>query len=595
MSTYNGDQRSQVVRLVDEFREIANGRMVWERYWRSIASYVLPQTEGFDQVLANSADTAVTSVVGTPVAAEKSKNLYDMTSLWGIERLTAGLLSLKTPESAYWHDNTVDSDFRHETSEEEKLALEKLRDYQFSVRSNPKSGFWSHHKAALKSMCAFGDGWMFVEETHGQRVPYTYTYMPLPEVYPALGPDGQPDRMFQLKRMSAIQIMTKWPDLKHKRVVDMANDVRSKHETMRVLHAVVPRSDPDRHGKMGAKAGKWASYYCLPDDDCMIGEGGFYEFPFVRYAWGNNGLRPYCEGPVALALGEIKSLQEMGKNELLAAQMLLRPPIGTMGKNHQRLNFNAGATNPGLINGDGRPLFAPLNAGVRPDFSQQIMEYRRTSVREMLYLNLWQILTNDPDKTATEAMLIAQEKGEMFGPVGISVNEGLSMMVDREIGILARKGAFAPSSPLAMPESLGGRSVAPDFTSPLDRLRKMGSLVGAQRVVEIAGNLAAAGKPEALDRIDGDELMEHAIHVLGAPLKLLKPREQAKAEADQRAQMQNQIAAVETAKTGGEAMKGIGEGTQALAGGAEAAAASPNLQNLMQGLQAAQQIAPRAA
>lgn len=595
MSTYNGDQRSQVVKLVDEFNEIANGRVLWERYWRSIASYVLPQTEGFDRLISTMPDNAVTSVVGTPVAAEKSKNLYDMTSLWGIERLTAGLLSLKTPESSYWHDITVDSDFGHETSEDEKRQLEKLRNYQFKVRANPKSGFWSNHKAALKSMCAFGDGWMFVEEVSGSRIPYRYQYMPLPEVFPALGPDGQPDRMFQVMTMSAIQIMTKWPDLDNKKVVAMANDVKQKHETLRVMHAVKPRADPERAGQMGARAGKFASFYCLPDEDCMIGEGGYYEFPFVRYAWGNNGLRPYCEGPVALALGEIKSLQEMGKNELLAAQMLLRPPIGTMGKNHQRLNFNAGATNPGLINGDGRPLFAPLNAGVRPDFSQAIMEYRRTSVREMLYLNLWQILTNDPEKTATEAMLIAQEKGEMFGPVGISVNEGLSTMCDREVGILGRKGAFRPGSPLAMPESLAGKEVAPEFTSPLDRLRQMGGIVGTQRLIEIAGNLAAAGKTKALDRLDEDEIMEHAQHVLGAPMAILKSREAAQETADERAQMQNQMAAVETAKTGGEAMKNIGEGASALAAGTEQAAAAPNLQGLLEGFQAAQRIAPRAA
>lgn len=595
MSTYNGDQRSQVVRLVDEFNEIANGRISWEKYWRSIANYVLPQTEGFDQLISSMPDNGVSSVVSTPVAAEKSKNLYDMTSLWGIERLTAGLLSLKTPESSYWHDVTVDSDFRHETTEDEKRALERLRDYMFKVRANPKSGFWSNHKAALKSMCAFGDGWFYIKEVHGSRVPYTYTYKPLPGCYPAMGPDGQPDRMFSVERWSAIQIMTEWPDLKHKRVVDMANDVKQKHETIRVMHAVKPRSDPDRYGKMGAAGGKFASFFCLPDDDCLIGEGGFYEFPFVRYAWGNNGLRPYCEGPVALALGEIKSLQEMGKNELLAAQMLLRPPIGTMGKNHQRINFNAGASNPGLINGEGRPLFAPLNAGVRPDFSQAIMEYRRTSVREMLYLNLWQILTNDPEKTATEAMLIAQEKGEMFGPVGISVNEGLSTMTDREVGILGRKGAFRPGSPLEMPESLAGREVAPEFTSPLDRLRQMGGIVGTQRMIEIAGNLAAAGKTEALDRLDTDEIMEHAQHVLGAPMAILKSRKDAQAITDQKNQMAGQMAAVQAAETGGKALKNVGEGASALATGAEQAAAAPNLQGLLEGFQAAQNVAPRAA
>jgi hypothetical protein len=584
------NRRQDVVAIVDEFEAIATERLVWERYWRDIAKYTLPQIDSFDRMIAYSPNAAIGAVVGTPAAAKQSKNIYDMTSLWGVERLTAGLLSLKTPESSYWHDNSVDSDFKHETSHDEKIALERLRDYQFSVRSNPKTGFWSNHKAAMKSMCAFGDGWLFVEETHGQRTPYRYEYLPLPDVFPALGPDGQPNRMFFLRQWSFAQVMQKWPDLKFKTVVDKANDPQQRHHTIAVLQAVKPRSDKDRVG-MGTKTGAFASYFCFPDENYMIGEGGYYEFPFVRYAWGNNGIKPYCEGPVALALGEIKSLQEMSKNELLASQQLVQPAYATAGKNFQRLNFNSGATNPGLITPDGNQLFAPLNSGVRPDFAQAIMEYRRTSVREMLYLNLWQILVNDPQKTATEAMLIAQEKGEMFGPVGISMNEGLSMLCDREIGILARKGAFRPGSPLAMPESLGGRNVAPEFTSPLDRLRKMGGLVGMQRVIEIAGQLAQAGKMGAMDRIDEDEVLEHAQHVLGAPIKMLRKKEEANAATAQRNQAAGQMAAVETAKTGAEALKAGGEGAAALATGAEQAAASPQLQNILQGLQGMQGVA----
>lgn len=578
-------RRDTVVLLNDEFKALAYARILWEKYWRDIAMYVLPQVEGFDRLLSYYPDAAVTSVVSTPVAAEKSKHIYDMTSLWGIERLSAGIISLKTPESSYWHDNNVDSDFGHVVSHDEKIALENLRNYQFKVRSNPKSGFWSNHKSAVKSMCAFGDGWMFVEELHGQRLPYRYEYMPLPDCFPGVGPDGQPDRMFTVKRMSAIQIMTKWPDFDHGKIRDMANDTKQKHETVRVMHAVKPRSDPDRYGRMGVQAGKFASFYALPDDECMIGEGGFYEFPFVRYAWANNGLRPYCEGPVAIALGEIKSLQEMSKNELLAAQMLLRPPLGTMGKNFQRINFNAGAVNPGLINGDGQQLFAPLTTGIRPDFAQLILEPRRNSVREMLYLNLWQILVNDPNKTATEAMLIAQEKGELLGPVGISMNEGLSTMTDREVGILGRKGAFRPGSPLAMPESLGGQEVAPEFTSPLDRLRMMGGLVGTQRLIEIAASLEQV-KPGTMARLDADEILENAQQVLGAPAKALRDRAAAQAEKDGQNQLASTMQALAGAKEGGEAMKAIGEGSAALATGTEQAANAPQLQNLLQGVAA---------
>lgn len=63
-----------------------------------------------------------------------------------------------------------------------------------------------------------------------------------------------------------------------------------------------------------------------------------------------------------------------------------------------------------------------MNTGIRPDFAQGVMEARRNSLREMLYLNLWQVILQDADKTATEALIRAQEKGEMLGPVGISLS-----------------------------------------------------------------------------------------------------------------------------------------------------------------------------
>ena len=137
---------------------------------------------------------------------------------------------------------------------DEDVALEALRDYQFSVRANPKSGFWSNHKAAMKSMCAFGDGWMFIEETHGERVPFRYEYMPLPDCYPALGPDGQPNRMFRVFSWSCEQAVRKFgKDKVSKTTLDRANDPKLRHEKVRIMHAVKPRDDSDRAGQIGAR------------------------------------------------------------------------------------------------------------------------------------------------------------------------------------------------------------------------------------------------------------------------------------------------------------------------------------------------------
>lgn len=571
--------------LLDEFRPLASERSGWEAYWRSVSAWVLPQTQQFDSLYAAGGNGPMDAVIGTPVAAKRSQHIYDMTSLWAIDRLTSGLVSLKTPESDYWHDLDADNDFGYKASYDEKIALEALRNYQFKIRANPKSGFWPAHKAAIKSMCAFGDGWLYIKELMGSRVPFSYEFISLAEVYPGVGPDGTPNRMFRPFNWTAHQVAAEFGDRAGRKVLDMANDPKQRHKRVQVMHCVRPRSDEQRN-KAGLAGAQFASWYILPEEQHLIGEGGFWEFPFTRYAWSNQGQKPYCEGPVAYAIAEIQSLNAMARDALIASQQHLRPPIATHGKNFTRINFNPGASNPNLINGDGRPLFAPITSGQRPDFAQAVIEATRLGIREALYLNLWQILVADVNagpETATEALLRAQEKGEMLGPVGISLNDGLSHNVDREISILSRKGAFGPRSPLAMPESLQNVEVAPAFTSPLDRLRKVSQIIGAQRTLEIAAALEQF-KPGIMARIDADEILELAQDVYGAPANILSSREasqRAMSEATQTSQMATTLAGLQGA---GEAGKAAGEGMQAVAAGTQALQQAPSVQRAVQSM-----------
>lgn len=581
--------RTFVAQLLDEWKGLARIRQPWEAYWRAVAKYVLPQTATYDMMLGSSSTAAVDAVINTPVSARRT-DLYDMTSLWAIERLTAGILSLKTPESQSWEDLGTDSLFGEQTTHEEKLGLERLRDYRFKVRSNPRTGFWPAHKSTLRSMCSFGDGFMFVEETVSQdaRVPYRYQHLPITECFPGVDAAGVMDRMYRVFRWSAVQIVGRFgfdncPESVRK-AYENAND---KHHTFRLMHAVRPRPEDEKRGKIGVQAGNFQSVYLMPDEELILGESGFYEFPFIRYAWSNSGTSPFCEGPVAFAIGELRSLQEMARNELIAVQASIRPAYATYGKNMQRLNLNPGQVNPGLINAEGKQLFAPMNTGVRPDFAQSVMEARRNSLRELLYLNLWQILINDKNDTATQALIKAQEKGELLGPVGISLNEGLSMMTDREIAILGRKGAFEAGSPLELPDSMANRDVSPVFNSPLDRLRRMSELIGMQRLVEFA-QVLSGGDPqkgqEIMARFDIDEMIERAQEILGAPAASLKSRDAANEDRGQANSMQQSLQALAALKGAGEAGTAIGNAGTALGQGAEAAQASKALPNMMQNI-----------
>ena len=252
---------------------------------------------------------------------------------------------------------------------------------------------------------------------------------------------------------------------------DKLADPKTADKPVTLCHAVLPRKELGMFGdnRFGSKGMEWGSFYFEPETDHMIGDSGFVEFPYVVHHWQRTTNSPYSESPVSLALADIKSLNILSKAALKAAQQAVNPPMGTFADSMNRLNLNPGKMNPGAVSEDGKLLAQPLITAQRPDFAQSVIEAKRNSIREMLYLNLWQVLIESPQMTATEALIRSQEKGELLGPVGISLNEGLSKQVDREISILERKGAFRANSPLAPPETISDKGIGVMHTSPLDQ------------------------------------------------------------------------------------------------------------------------------
>src|SRR3990167_5345230 len=172
---------SLVQDLLDRLKQLQSDRLLWEQHWLDIARYALPDAERFDTMFSTGSNAAIIdSVVSEPVAAKRSKEIFDMTSLWAIDRGANGTLSLVTPQSGTWHDLAADDPFGGEATDEEARFYELLRDYLFSGRANPRSGFWTGHKAAVRSMWAFGTGVLFVEESQrGITTPIAYRYIPL--------------------------------------------------------------------------------------------------------------------------------------------------------------------------------------------------------------------------------------------------------------------------------------------------------------------------------------------------------------------------------------------------------------------------------
>lgn len=568
-----------VTDLLDRLKQLQSDRSQWEKFWLDVARYVLPDAERFDRMFASPvATSSVTNAVVTePVAVTRGREIYDQTSLWAVDRGAAGTLALVTPQTGTWHDLTNDDPFGAEPSDEEQLWYEDLRDYLFRARSNPRSGFWVNHKASLRCLWGFGTSVMFIGDAGGNpRAPISYQFVPISENHLATNFEGVPDTNFRLFTRSAKQCVERWGTRCSEKTQKAAESDKDRDKPIALLHAVQPRMERGSYGNTNRDSA-FISCYVEVDEKHLLSESGFYEFPYRVDYWQRNSNAPYAEGPISLALADIKSLNMLSKTALRAAQQSVDPPIATHSTvDGIPLNLNPRAVNPGYMSSDGKLLAQPI-VTARPDFAEVVLETKRQQVRTTTYIDLWTtIIDSTREQTAYEVMIKNQERADMIGPVGTSLQMGLSFQIEREIGILERIGAFYPGSPLAPPESLGGTGIGVRFTSPLDKARRLNEFQATRQLWAFAAEIAAVD-PSVLDKLDGDESIDLGQEVLGAPQRIMTDDEAVAEIRRARAEQQANDAAIERTAALGVAGQEMGKGANELA-------ASPASQEIIKSL-----------
>lgn len=549
------------------------------------AAYVVPNAERFDVMFAGGSSgdrlsTVIDTVVQTPAASERTRDIYDQTSIWAVSRGAAGEISLVTPQTGTWHDLAFSDPFAPEPSDEDKRWLEQSRDYLFSTRANPRSGFWPSHKAALRCKWGFGTAVMFIREAVNPTIsaPISYVYVPLSENYLATNFEGIVDTNYRLFSLSCRQAAQQFgASALSSKVVGMANDPKQRDKPVTILHAVQPRADAGSYGSNNRNS-PFSSCYIEVDQKRIISESGYFEFPYRVDHWERNSTRPYEEGPVSLCLAEIKSLNEMARVELIASQQWISPPIMT----HEdvagvRLDLNPEAVNPGYMTSDGRPLAQALVTASRPDFAQAVLEAKRGQIRTTLYIDLWQtIIESEREMTAYETMLRAQEKADALGPIGTSSQVGLFFQVERELGILSRMGAFGRGSPLEAPSSVAQENIGARFTSPLDKARKLGEFQSATQVVTLTTQMEGVW-PGSKDKLNPDEFIDYAADTLGSPRRIMTDDETLAGIRQSRADAANAEADAQNAVRGAQ----VAAATKATA---DVLASSPAASNILESL-----------
>lgn len=466
----------------------------------------------------------------------RSVNIYDTTIISAVDRLTAGLESLITPQSDKWHGiSTAAMD--DEETEEEKEWAEGLRDFLFALRYSANSNFVPAIQSVYQNVVRFGPAYLYAEEGFTGSL-IRYASIPVNEAYVARNRWGEVDIFHRRYERTARQVAQMFGYRKlPEKIQKLVSNKKTELEMVSIVQAIQPRNERRTYDLAGERVyldSPFVSLHVLEDEEEVVMERPFQSFPISCFNWRRQENDVYGTSPCIQALTTVAELNEVRRSGLRALQQITDPTLA----HTDDLDFvpvlNPGGNYPGLMDEQGRMRIAPINTGQNPSYAFEYAGNRAGDVNELLYVNLFQTLIQNPQMTATEALIRQEEKGALLGPAGSVIQSGFASNMDRELAILEAKGLYDEGSRFMPPETLAGKAIRPIFTSPLDVLRKAAEARDTMQVLQTALSMAQQD-PEVLDEIDTKEALRIVAGAGRAPQRIFRRKEEVDAIRQARA------------------------------------------------------------
>lgn len=510
-------------------------RGVWNSHWSEVAERVLPEYGNFNAVPTQ--------------GSKRSDRIFDATAVNALPKFASAMESILVPMTQKWHGMRMPDESANQ-ADANKRWLEQVRDILFAVRARPTGRFQPNVNAALRGIGAFGNGIIFTEDDPGKNILY---------------------RVCDLARCWIMESFTGAIDTVHREFTGTPRQLKQKFgelpELLRgradkdvdreftILHCVRPS---DEMSDRKYRHFRFASWYVCVDTQEVLEESGYRTMP---YAVGRFDVAPsevYGRGPAMYALPDIKMLNEMAKTNIRAGHKAVDPPL--LIANDGALNafsLRPGAMNYGGVNESGQQMVHPLVTGMQLPIALDMEDQRRRSVNDSFYITLFQVLVDNPKMTATEAMLRAQEKGQLLGPSGSRLQGDLfGPIIAREFDILLNAGVIPPP-----PSGIYLDEVMPEYTAPLNRLMRSEEGASMMRWLEQMVPMAQVD-PSALDVVDTEAWGRELAEINGVPMKVLLSPDAVAAKREGRAQAQQveqMVAAAPAAADASQAVRNIVE------------------------------------
>jgi len=454
----------------------------------------------------------------------KKVRILDDTASDSARILSSSIVSGTTPANSLWFG----LDAGQESDEENRWLDDAARLMFDNIHGS------NFDAAAFECMVDMvGAGWFVLYIDEDKEGGYHFEQWPLGQCYVSSSKQGGiVDTIYREVEMTVEQIVSDYGIDKVSAKVAEAYRNEKLDQKFMVVHAIYPRQVHAVNGRM-AKNLPFASCHIEVETKHLLRESGYHEFPCAIPRWMLVPGSPYATGPMANALGSIRSINDIKAMELMNLDMAAAGMY---------VAEDDGVLNPRAVKiGPRKVIVANSVESIKPlapagDFNVVFSAEERlqAAIRKALLAD--QLQPQDgPAMTATEVHVRVQLIRQLLGPIyGRLQAEYLQPLVTRCFGIAYRAGILGQA-----PQSLQNRVFTVKYLGPLARAQRLEDVTAMDRF-ETTLMSESQADPTVLDIYDFEEAAKQRAKFLGVPQSLLRSDDQVAKLRDSRKAVQQQ-------------------------------------------------------
>lgn len=491
--------------LVDRYNQLRSVRARWEDHWRVLRELVRPMSPEF---------TSGPATKRGEIGERRHDEIFDSTAPFSVELLASGMMSFTMPSSERWFNLGLVGVPVTRLNRTQKTVLERRSDILYSVFKNPRAGFQTAMHENMLDLFVFGTSVTF-EQWIPQLGHNLYRTYPLADCFIDVNQWGKPDTIYRDTRMTKRQIMLQWPKAELGETVLKAKPT----DTFTVVHATQPK-DEVGFEKQSPRRFPWASFYFILEDGKVVEQSGFESFPYMVARWSKIAGEIYGRSPTMSVLPDIQMINRMVKEMIVAAQLSNRPPIVLDDDGFMLpISYRPGAL---IFKERGTEFPQPLNSGIQPNITFEMMSQSREMIRQAFLINFLQLELKKERQTVLETADRRDEGLRMISPL-------IERMQVELVGPVIDRTSVSLEAKNLLPELPGGmKNSEIIYNSPAARAQLSNQIIEMQQFIQDLIPLANID-PSALVVLDIDDYAERLATLRRVPPSLLRDDEEKQA------------------------------------------------------------------